>query len=544
MEIMEFNKVLEKAALSIVDVGIEKGYFDGSKREELNSKLLAMFNNGIIYDLPGKAIYGMYSPSEKKLYFNAKVFKSEEEALVYILHEIKHGLDDYDGVIGFESIGINEGATQRFATDVAEEILQIKFPRDIQTSLGISFNTHLDEYQIEDKLNELFCIALGISMEDFIKMQNDPEKEKFKRLIEKFNQYASYEAFKQSIDKIYMIQEETWFDENHNMLEKEKEPTAEQTKRAMELISHCKKLLLKYTEKSSPLVVDKIKEVSFMAVNEYGEIIRDNYDDESPKKTNLEEMCQMREEEIVMQADYINYQEDILNQIGSDIFNDEYSIVFITEFRYEDVNLEKVIYVRKENIYKKIIVPMKDDKTVDIENISIQKVNDVNEIKLSIEDCEAEFGIIANATEYAKILNMSGDDIKAQNIINKWNYFLSKQNELNQIRQRVEEQHRAFSEELESLRSSLRANNEIGQTQQDYFDALFDKTISYKNILLDEEKITIINSNGIIKIVPTEEEKKYVEEIKNALEKGEITLTRAQLGLLDSYINKNNFKKM
>ena len=132
MEIVDFKKVLSKA-LDIVDVGIKKGYFDENKKEELNNKLVAIFNNGIVYDLPGTAVYGMYSPSKKKLYFNAKVFKTEEEALVYILHEIKHGLDHYDESIGFEyqdkGIGMNEGATQRFATDVAEEILQIEFPR-------------------------------------------------------------------------------------------------------------------------------------------------------------------------------------------------------------------------------------------------------------------------------------------------------------------------------------------------------------------------------------------------------------------------------
>lgn len=51
----------------------------------------------------------------------------------YILHEIKHGLDHFNDCIGFENnnqfISINEGATQRFATDIAEEILSIKIPK-------------------------------------------------------------------------------------------------------------------------------------------------------------------------------------------------------------------------------------------------------------------------------------------------------------------------------------------------------------------------------------------------------------------------------
>lgn len=546
MEIVDFNKVLSKA-LDIVDVGIKRKYFDENRKEELNNKLVTIFNNGIVYDLPGTAVYGMYSPSEKKLYFNAKVFKNEEEALVYILHEIKHGLDHYDEYIGFEhqdkGVGMNEGATQRFATDVAGEILQIEFPKNIQSSLGIQLNTNLDEYQIEDKLNELFCIAVGISMNEFIKMQNNPQKEDFRRLIDKFNQHTSYEMFRESLDQIYMIQEETWFDENHNMLDKEKEPTAEQTKRTMELISRCKRLLLKYAEKENLKAVDRIKEVSFMTINEYGEIIRDGYD-EPIKQTNSEENDIMSDENIVMQADYINYQQNILNQIRSNVLINECAIIFVTEFRYEDDNCEKIIYFRKGNSYQKIIIPMKDDKTIDIANISIQKIDDVNEIKNSIEDCEAEFGIIANALEYAKILSMSGDDGKAQSILNKWNYFLSRQNELEQIRQRVEEQHRAFSDEMEKLRSSLRDGGEIEASQQSYFDTLFNKTIEYGNIVVSEDGIAIINSDGSITFATTEEEEQYISQIRSALENGEISLNRVQLGLLDSYTNGNTHKKM
>ena len=68
---------------------------------------------------------------------------------------------------------MNEGATQRFATDIAEEILEEKIPETMQSSLGITLSTNLDEYQIEDKMNELFCKALGISREEFLRMQNE-----------------------------------------------------------------------------------------------------------------------------------------------------------------------------------------------------------------------------------------------------------------------------------------------------------------------------------------------------------------------------------
>lgn len=543
MEVVDFNKVLSKS-LDVVDVGINKGYFDENKKEELNNKLVTIFNNGIVYDLPGTSVYGMYSSSEKKLYFNAKVFKTEEEALVYILHEIKHGLDHYDESIGFEyedkGVGMNEGATQRFATDLAEEMLQTEFPRNIQSSLGIQFNTYLDEYQIEDKLNELFCIATGISINEFIKMQNDPQKEEFKKLIDKFNQHASYEVFRELLDQIYMIQEETWFDENRNMLDKEKEPTAEQTKRAMDLISRCKKLLLKYAKRANITAVDKIKEESFMSIDEYGHIIKDSYD-EPTIHTNSEGNDIMSEENIVMQADYINYQQNILNQIGSNALNNECAVVFVTEFKYD--NCEKNVFLRKGNDYQKIIIPMKNDKTMDIANISVQKVDDINEIKLLIEDCETEFGVIANAPEYARVLSMSGDDGKAQSILNKWNYFLSRQNELDQIRQRVEEQNITFRNNRERLRSSLGDNGEK-TPQQSYFDTLFNKTIKYGNIVVNEDGINIVNPDGSIKFATAEEEEQYISQIRRAVENGEILLNRVQLGVLDLYTNGDTHKKM
>lgn len=276
-----------------------------------------------------------------------------------------------------------------------------------------------------------------------------------------------------------------------------------------------------------------------MATNEYGEIIRDGYT-EHIEQTKSEETDVMSEENIVTQADYIEYQRNILNQIGSNVLNNECAIIFITEFKYEDENSEKIVYFRKGDSYQKIAIPMKDDKTMDITNISVQEVDDVSEIKLSIEDCEAEFGVIANAPEYAKILSMSGNDKKAQSILNKWNYFLSKQTELDQIRQSVEEQHRALREEMENLRSSLIG----GGLHQPYFDSLFNnEPIEYRNIVVSEDGIAIINSDGSIKFATPEEREQYISQIKAALENGEITLTINQQILLDSYSNGNSPRK-
>lgn len=283
MEKKEFQKILAKS-LTIVDAGIKNGYFQDNKKEELNSKLLAIFNNGIEYDIPGTAVYGAYVLSQKKLYYNAKVFKNEQEALIYILHEMKHGLDHFPDSLGFqknnndENVGINEGATQRFATDIAEEILGEKIPKTLQTSLGITLQTNLDEYQIEDKLNELLCKALGISKAFFLGAQNEENQETFNTIIHNFNTYANFRDFQQALDGIYAIQEETWFDKNGNLLETEAKPTIEQTQRATELIRICQNQIFQYVQKSNPSKLTEIKDGSIVPMNEYGEIVRHHTD--------------------------------------------------------------------------------------------------------------------------------------------------------------------------------------------------------------------------------------------------------------------------
>ena len=540
MEIKDFEKLLSKAS-QVVDIGVKKGYFEESRKEELNKKLTTLLNNGIVYDIPGRAIYGRYSSSEKKLYFNVKVFQSEEEALVYMIHEIKHGLDHYDDQIGFdhhnEGTGINEGATQRFATDITEEILQIKFPIENRSSLGIDLDTHLDEYQIEDKLNELFCIAMGISMEELIKMQNDPQKEKFNILIAKFNQYTSFETFKKILDKIYMIQEETWVDANGNLLEEEKKPTPEQTQKAMDLIIQCKRILIQYAKNANPEAVEKIEKESFSAMNEFGEIIRATTIESANniKSSNL--LDELPDGYIVSQAEYLEYQKNILSQIISEKISAECNIVFVTEFNYESDNSDKIVYFRKGDYYFKLTIPMNEDKTMDLENIDVQKVNDINEIKEEIEDCEYEFGIIANGPEYAKILQICGEELRAQSVMKRWNYYLSKQDDLAEIRERVERANILHQEELAELAKLARAEEGYQQNQDD-LAILLDSSIWYNNINITEDGITFLNPYGVLIMVAKEDEEQYLSQIREAVASGKLSLNRAQLNLLESYNTK------
>lgn len=162
------------------------------------------------------------------------------EALIYSIHEIKHALDAFGEKIGFEDeathegVGRNEGETQRFATDMAEEILGEKVEPTVQKSLGISLLTNLDEYQLEDRMNELFCKAIGISRAEFLRMQNSQDMQEF--------------------------------DENGNFLEKETTP--EQTARAMYLISQCQHEVTRFIEKTNPEMLTDIQKEFIKSVIE------------------------------------------------------------------------------------------------------------------------------------------------------------------------------------------------------------------------------------------------------------------------------------
>lgn len=448
MELKEFRKLLT-ASRSIVDVGIEKKYFKEEDKDYLNTLLLQMFKKGIIADIPGKAIYGVYNQNEKRLYFNAKVYKNEVEALIYILHEIKHGLDHFNDCVGFQNnnkfVGINEGATQRFATDIAEQILSIKIPKKNQTSLGITIETNLDEYQIEDKLNQLFCKVMNISMAQFLQMQNAQDKTEFNKLIDKFNQFADFDVFKDSLDAIYKIQEETWFDENGQLLEEEAKPTFEQTQRAVHFINKCQDELMKYAKQKN--LEETIMEDLIVTINEYGILTLDTDDDIVLQEGELQDHA------VINEFDYINYHQNIVNQLrAKNLLSSNAEVIFVTEFGYEQDNNSKVVYYRVETEYKKITIPVLDDGSLDLEHCSTSSANDINEIILSIADCEAEFGIIANAPEYSQLLETIGKKDDAIRVLKKWQEYLLKQKEVEDLRTKQMEER----QEMEELMAKLR----------------------------------------------------------------------------------------
>lgn len=460
MEKKEFQKILAKS-LTIVDVGIKNGYFQENKKEELNSKLLTIFNNGIEYDIPGTAVYGVYVTSQKKLYYNAKVFKNEQEALIYILHEMKHGLDHFPDSIGFqknnnaENVGSNEGATQRFATDIAEEILGEKIHETQQTSLGITLQTNLDEYQIEDKLNELLCKALGISKAVFLSAQNEENQETFNTIIHNFNKYANFRDFQQALDGIYAIQEETWFDENGNLLETEAKPTIEQTKRATELIRICQSQIFQYVQKSNPDKLAEIKEGFIVPMNEYGEIVRQHTDIDDIEHTTQSNDEIMSNRDMLYQADYMKYQEFLMNgvDLGDNtlVFISGLSVIPFEEIFEGEQTLKEILEVQNEQLLASIFVRSGDtyksasitfDKNGVIEISDYQEIDSLDNIIEHIEHSE----VIGNAPEYIRILKLQGKDKKAQEIQKKYEYFLKNKDRIDEIRQKFGEKSEEKSE--------------------------------------------------------------------------------------------------
>ena len=492
MEKREFQKILAKS-LTIVDAGIKKGYFQEDRKEELNRKLLTIFNNGIEYDIPGTAVYGEYVPSEKKLYYNAKVYKDEQEALIYILHEIKHGLDHFPDSIGFQknngnkNVGSNEGATQRFATDITEEILGEKIPETLHTSLGITLRTNLDEYQIEDKLNELLCKALGISRASFLSAQNEENQETFNRIVQNFNKYANFNDFQQALDGIFAIQEETWFDENGNLLETETKPTVEQTQRAIELIRICQSQIFQYVQKSNPSKLIEIKEGFIMPMNVYGEIVRNHANTEDIEHTSESNVETMSNRDILYQADYIKYQEFLMN--GLDLGDN--TIVFISglsgtpfeeifegeqtlkeRLEVQNEQLKNSIFLRSGDTYK--VADITFDKNGTIEISDYQEIESFDNIIEHIEHSE----VIGNAPEYIRILKLQGKDEKAQEIQKKYEYFLKNKDRIDEIRQKIGEKTESRLE-MDMLAELLR-NGELNEITAGEASEKFDDSDLFK----------------------------------------------------------------
>lgn len=139
MEISEFKRVFQIASSQIISTAIKLEYINPEKKEELELKLNEYLQNEVAYEMKYKEEAAEFNPNTHTMAFNVSKISSVQEALILILHEEKHILDyyvdegrgfydDLDDHIGLQDkdgkgIGQNESCTERFATDIAEEIL-------------------------------------------------------------------------------------------------------------------------------------------------------------------------------------------------------------------------------------------------------------------------------------------------------------------------------------------------------------------------------------------------------------------------------------
>ena len=513
MKVDEFQKVLEKS-LSIINVGIKKGYFKKEDKRVLTDKLLKVLKKGIVKDITGNAIYGVYVLNQQRLYYNAKVFKDEQEALIYVLHEMKHALDDNEKSIGFESktedegVGINEGATQRFATDIAEEILQVEIPKTEQTSLGIMLNTNLDEYQIEDKMNELICNALGISRADFFKKQNQNDGNGLLELKEKFDEFADFDTFLKALDEIYSIQEETWIDEDGNLLEQEAEPTKEQTEKAKGLIRICQEQVVQYVEKASPERLEEIKENMIM-IDE--KIMSDNA--------------------MITQEDYMRYEE----YISSLVDVGDSKIVYISGL--EDHNYEPIKGAKTDNIVEILknggsiseSVYFRDGDTYKQMNFTLDAKNGIRQWVISdvkdLSDITVEInshGFLGNPEEYIRMLRIQGKEELANQKQREYEYFMNNREKMPELLQKGYD-----TREFDELAEALYNGGFVGEPIDIDFSEFEKEEIKYKGATISNDGLMYgVNEYGEITREAVPED--IISEIEEAIKRGEISLREEQ----------------
>lgn len=513
MKVEEFQKVLKKS-LSIIEIGIKKGYFKEEDKKVLTDKLLKVLKNGIVKDIHGNAIYGVYVSNQQRLYYNAKVFKNEQEALIYVLHEMKHALDDNEKSIGFDSkikdegTGINEGATQRFATDLAEEILQVEIPKTEQTSLGIMLNTNLDEYQIEDKMNELICNALGISRADFLKKQNQNDGNGLLELKERFDEFADFDTFLKALDEIYSIQEETWIDEDGNLLEQEAEPTKEQTEKAKGLIRICQEQVVQYVEKANPERLEEIKENMIMI-------------DEKIMSGNA----------MITQEDYMRYEE----YISSLVDVGDSKIVYISgleDHSYEPIkgakadniieilenggSISESVYFRDGDTYKQMNFTL--DAKNGISQGAISDVKDLSDITVEINS----HGFLGNPEEYIRMLRIQGKEEFANEKQREYEYFMNNREKMPELLQKGYD-----TKDFDELVEALYNGEFVGESIDIDFSEFEKGTIEYKGISISDDGLIYgVNEYGEITREAVSEE--VISEIEESVKRGEISLNEEQ----------------
>ena len=386
-----------------------------------------------------------------------------------------------------------------------------------QTSLGIMLNTNLDEYQIEDKMNELLCMALGISQAEFLRMQNESDGNGLAKLKEIFDKFADFDTFQKALDEIYSLQEETWVDENGNILEEEAKPTKEQTDRAKALIRICQEQILRCIEKSNPGRLEEIKENMIM-IN--GEL--------------------MNNIEMLYQDDYLKYQEFITK--GMDL-NDS-NLVYVSGlegFPFEplhngytgicmrellnnsDKPFTETVYIRKGDIYQKIDVTF--DSNGVITSSEPQPLENLDSIIEGLEYSE----IIGNAEEYIKILQQRGEKEKADIIQRKYEYFMNNRDRIPEIKIDMSMPIHSAIDDIADILANM---DDIVPSIQD-LNSTNNGEIEYLGRIISSDWVVCeFNEDGSIVNHDSKDIIGIIKCIEDAVNSGEISLNEEQISTL------------
>lgn len=289
MEINQFRQVFQIASSKIVDTAIKLGYINPEKKEELDSKLNEYLQNEVAYEMKYKEEIAEFNPNTHTMAFNVSKISSAKEALILILHEEKHILDyyvdekkgffdDLDDHIGLQDkdekgIGQNESCTERFAIDVAEEIMGESIKSKKFKAIGLDFDSNMPNYQIEDYLNRLLCRAMQIPLSELLKAQNGKSLAEYGKIANKFNDFANYNKFRGTIDEIYhMIYVgddnlfSVIFDENEirgtviqKKIDEYSKDEQEKIGKIHKLIQIAQNEIIQYVIKTDPSRIDEIK---------------------------------------------------------------------------------------------------------------------------------------------------------------------------------------------------------------------------------------------------------------------------------------------
>lgn len=263
----DFMRIFTMVNTRIIPLGINKGYFNPSKKEELENKLKSIIDKDI-QELDKSQGLAYFNPNNQTLGFNINQIATEGDAITLILHEEKHILDQYfdwdnskhvdNSHVGFHQqhsgigIGQNESITDRFAINMATSFANNNIKTTSFNAFNLSFQTDMVRYQVEDKLNQLFSSSIGITLDELISVQNDEKMNRLSELIARFDEFADYERYSAAIDGIYELR--------YGMNGKEdSEFTEEDIRKMHEYIQLAQDEFEKYIMNTNPERLEEIK---------------------------------------------------------------------------------------------------------------------------------------------------------------------------------------------------------------------------------------------------------------------------------------------